>query len=119
MAKILIVDDSTFERKVLGDLLSKEGYADVMEAEDGQKGLAMYSTEKPDLTLLDIRMPGISGVEVLEKIISDNPSAKVLMVSIIRDQESIDECLRLGAKGYINKPVTAEKLIPKVKELIG
>ena len=119
MGKILIVDDSTFERKVISEMLVKEGYADIIEADNGEDGILKYEKEKPDLVLLDIRMPGISGVEVLEKLLEKDPQASILMVSIVRDQESIDECIKLGAKGYINKPVTSEKLIPHVKELIG
>ena len=119
MAKILIVDDSTFERKTVGDMLRRSGYADVVEAEDGERGIEAFDREKPDLVLLDIRMPGLSGVEVLQKIIQKSPSAKVVMVSIVRDQASIDECLKLGAKGYVNKPVTTDKLLPHVKSLIG
>jgi len=69
--------------------------------------------------LLDIRMPGLSGVEVLQKLVEKHPTVKVVMVSIIRDQASIDECMRLGAKGYVNKPVTSDKLLPHVKSLIG
>lgn len=119
MAKILIVDDSAFERKTVHDLLKGNGYEQVIEAKDGEEGLIAYENEKPDVVLLDIRMPGISGLEVLEKIISKNPHAKILIISILRDQESIDKCLSLGARGYVNKPVTRDKLIPKINELIG
>jgi DNA-binding NarL/FixJ family response regulator len=119
MPKILIVDDSTFERKTVGDMLKRSGYPSVLEAEDGEKGLEAYERETPDLVLLDIRMPGLSGVEVLQRLIQKHPSANVVMVSIIRDQASIDECMKLGAKGYVNKPVTTDKLLPHVKALIG
>ena len=119
MAKILMVDDSTFERKTVGDMLKKSGYENVIEAENGEIGLQKFESEKPDITLLDIRMPGMSGVDVLREIIKKDPSAKVLMVSIIRDQESIDECTKIGAKGYVNKPVTTGKLIPQIESLIG
>jgi len=112
MAKILIVDDSTFERKTVGDILRNSGYKEILEAEDGEKGLEVF-------VLLDIRMPGLSGVEVLQKLVEKHPTVKVVMVSIIRDQASIDECMRLGAKGYVNKPVTSDKLLPHVKSLIG
>ena len=119
MAKILVVDDSAFERKAILGILEKAGHKDIIEAEDAEQGLEVFKLEKPDLVLLDVRLPGMDGVQCLGEIKKANPDAKVIMVTIVTRQETIDEAMKNGAAGYITKPITKEKLVPKVKEVLG
>ena len=118
MTKIMTVDDSAFERRIIKDILEKAGY-EAIEAESGDIGVELYITEKPDAVLMDLRMPGMSGSEALKKIMEIDPNARVIIVSIIRDQDTMDELMLVGAKDYVKKPVTEGKLIPAVKKILG
>ena len=119
MAKILLIEDSAFERKAIINMLKKSGYTENLEAEDGEKGLEMYKAEKPNLVLLDLRLPGMDGLEVFKELKKINSGVKVIVVTIVTRQESVDEATKLGAKAYIMKPVTEKKLIPEVKRVVG
>jgi len=119
--KILTIEDSEFERKLIVNILNKAGYIDVIEAENGEEGLKKFQDEKPDLVLLDIRMPGISGMEVLKKIEPKKSNTKVIVfiISIVRKQDTIDEAIKLGASTYIMKPIDKDKLVEAIKKSFG
>ena len=120
MPKILTIEDSNFERKAIMNVLGKAGYTDIIEAATAEEGLKRYDEEKPELVLLDLRMPDVEiGIDILKKLVEINPSVNVIVISIVRDKETIDRCIELGAKAYINKPVTSERLIPEVKKVLG
>lgn len=119
MPKILIIEDSAFERKAISGMLKEAGYTDCVEAESGEIGLMKYDETKPDLVLLDLRMPGMSGMEVLNELKKRNSNVNVIIVSIIRKKETIDEALSVGVKAYVTKPVTSAKLILEVKKVLG
>ena len=119
MPKILIIEDSAFERKALSGMLNDAGYSDLIEASSGEVGLQKYADEKPDLVLLDLRMPGMLGMDVLDKLKKRYGAVNVIIVSIVRKKETIDEAINLGVKAYVSKPVTAAKLIPEVKKALG
>ena len=118
--KILTIEDSEFERKLIVNILHKSGYDDVIEAADGEEGLRKYNDEKPDLILLDLRMPGMSGMEVLQKINPTTAKVKVIViiVSIVRKKETIQEAMSLGAKDYIVKPIEEKKLMAAIQKVI-
>jgi DNA-binding response OmpR family regulator len=100
-------------------MLKDAGYSDVLEAESGELGLKKFDEIKPDLVLLDLRMPGMSGMDVLTELKKKDNGVKVLIVSIIRKKETIDEALGLGVKAYVTKPVTSAKLVPEVKKALS
>ena len=79
--KILIVDDALFMRKSIRKILSEGGYTNVEEARDGEEAIALYGEYSPDLVLLDITMPGKSGLEVLEELLEQDEKASVVMCS--------------------------------------
>lgn len=118
MHKILIIEDSTFERKAISDMLVKAGYTDIVQAESGEIGLEKFKKERANLVLLDLRMPGMPGMEVLEELKKQSPNVKVIIVSIVRKKETVDEALKLGVEAYVSKPITNEKLIPEVKKAL-
>ncbi len=118
MSKILTIEDSAFERKAIAGMLKKGGYLDIIEAEEGEKGIELFKEENPDLVLLDLRMPGISGMDVLKKLREIDRSAKIIVVSIVRKQETIEEALDLGALDYVTKPITKDRLIPSIKKAL-
>ena len=117
MAKIMTVDDSVFERKVISDIIIKAGNS-VIEADSGEKGVELYAKEKPDVVLMDLRMPGIGGAEAIKRILASDPKAKIVVVSIVRDQETMDQLIKSGAKDYVKKPVTPDKLTQAVKKAL-
>jgi len=120
MVKILIVEDSIFERRGIKNFLSKYNYIDVVEATDGYEGVKKFKEEKPDLVLLDLKLPGMmNGFDVFNEIKKINPSAKCVIVSINRKDETIKKAMKMGVNYYIDKPVTEEKLIPVIKKVLG
>ena len=92
---------------------------DIIEAETGEEGLEKYKSEKPDLVLLDLRLPGMDGIECFKELKKINSGIKVIIVSIVTRKDSIDECMKLGAKAYLIKPVTQNKLIEPIKKVLG
>jgi two-component system chemotaxis response regulator CheY len=105
VAKILVVEDSTFLSKSIRTFLESEGHEVVGVAGDGFEGLASYKKLKPDLTLLDITMPGMDGRSCLTEILGFDQAARVLMVSAIQSRQAILDCLSAGARGYVEKPL--------------
>ncbi|MFC2005126.1 response regulator transcription factor [Chloroflexota bacterium] len=112
-ASILVVDDEVYIRQLLKQVLENEGFA-VTVAVDGNSALALLVKTDPDLVLLDIRMPGPDGYEVLERIrkISNVP---VLMLTGLIEETSLVHSFALGADDYIRKPVHTAALIAKVR----
>lgn len=118
MAKtILSVEDSSFERKVIRNVVEDEGY-DLIEAENAEEGKQKYGEEKPDLVLLDIRLPDKDGIKLLEELQDEYNNPKIVMVSIVREDDTIQEAKDLGALDYVEKPVTEEKLVPVLNEVL-
>lgn len=119
MAKILVVDDSAFMRKILRDLLTELGYTDVAEAALGKQALVEFEEKKPDVVLLDVILPDMSGDKVLDKIMEKDPNAKVIMVTAVGQKPMMDECMKSGAKNYIVKPFDKEKIEAELKKWAG
>jgi len=115
MKKILIVDDSVFMRNILKDLLSTKGY-ETTQAENGNEALAKYASDKPDLTLLDIIMPELDGIEVLKKI---GTIAKVVVISAVGQEKMVEEAKKLGAVDYIIKPFDNDIVLKTVEKALS
>ncbi|MFK7818674.1 MAG: response regulator [Planctomycetaceae bacterium] len=105
MIDVLVVDDSKFMAKALGRLLGELGFNVVGLAHDGIQGLAQFRKLKPAVTLLDITMPNMDGVECLSKILEVDSDARVVMLSAIQSPETVDECLERGAASFVRKPI--------------
>ena len=108
--KIMLVDDAVFMRTTIRKTLEKAGYNNILEAADGDEAVAIYRRENPDLVLLDITMPGKSGIEVLGEIIEYDPKAKVVMCSAIGQEMMIQKAIGCGALEFIVKPFKKEEL---------
>ncbi|MGD0566121.1 MAG: response regulator [Candidatus Goldiibacteriota bacterium] len=120
MKKILIIDDSPLQQKLAGIYLSKEDYT-IYTASNGKEGLSTAIDVIPDLIILDVEMPEMDGLETLRKLRS-NPATStidVLMCSSVKTQEVIDEAVRLGARGYLNKPHGFINFSSNVKKLLA
>lgn len=102
--KILIVDDAMFMRKMIRKILEEDGYTDLEEARDGEAALELFEPFDPDLVLLDITMPGKSGLEVLEELLARRPQTKVVMCSAVGQESTVQQALTLSALDFIVKP---------------
>ncbi len=120
MAKnILICDDAAFMRMMIKDILTKNGYNVVGEAENGAKGVEKYNELKPDLVLMDITMPELDGIQALKKIKEMDSSATVIMCSAMGQQAMVIESIQAGAKDFIVKPFQADRVLEAVKKVVG
>ena len=120
MAKnILICDDAAFMRMMIKDILTKNGYNVVGEAENGAKGVEKYNELKPDLVLMDITMPEMDGIAALKAIKANDPGASVIMCSAMGQQAMVIESIQSGAKDFIVKPFQADRVIVAVKKVVG
>ena len=120
MAKnILICDDAAFMRMMIKDILSKNGYNVVGEAENGAKAVEKYSETKPDLVLMYITMPEMDGIQALKKIKESDPAANVVMCSAMGQQAMVIESIQSGAKDFIVKPFQADRVLEAVKKAVG
>ena len=120
MAKnILISDDAAFMRMMIKDILTKNGYNVVGEAENGARAVEKYNELKPDLVLMDITMPEMDGIQALKKIKENDPSALVIMCSAMGQQAMVIESIQAGAKDFIVKPFQADRVLEAVKKAIG
>ena len=117
--KIMIVDDAMFMRKTIRNSLESAGYSSIVEAEDGETAIGIYQKEMPDLMLLDITMPGKSGIEVLVEIMRIHPEGKVVMCSAIGQVMMIQKAILAGAQEFIVKPFKKEELQRIVKYCLG
>ena len=114
--RVLIVDDSMFVAKQLGQILTSEGYEVVATAVDGVDGVEKYKALAPnvDLVTMDITMPKMDGITALEQIMAFDKNAKVVMVSALGKEELVKKSLLLGAKNYIVKPLDRKKVLERI-----
>lgn len=119
MAKILIVDDAAFMRKVIRDMLSKNGYSDFYEAVDGKDAVDKYFEIHPDLVLMDITMPNMNGLEALKAIRSKDAQANIVMCSAMGQEAMVLEAVQAGIKDFIVKPFKEDRLIKTVNNILG
>ena len=114
--RVLLVDDHTLFRSGIKALLQRQpGFEVVGEAGDGLEGAKRAKSLKPDVVLLDLHMPGISGREALQLIVEEAPGSHVVMLTVSEDGEDLIECLRAGAQGYLLKNIDAEFLLDAVR----
>lgn len=116
---ILIVDDAAFMRMMIKDVLTKNGFQVIGEAENGAKAIEKYKELQPDLTIMDITMPEVDGIQAVKEIKKIDPNAKIIMCSAMGQQSMVIEAIQAGAKDFIVKPFQADRVIEAVKKVIG
>ena len=119
MAKILLVDDAAFMRKVIKDTLTKSGYTDLHEAVDGADAVEKFDELKPDLVIMDITMPNMDGLQALQAIKSADPAAKVVMCSAMGQESMVVDAIRFGALDFIVKPFKPDRILQTVEKILG
>ena len=118
MHKILVVDDELEICSFLKSFFEERSY-DVVTATSGEEALKKVELEKPQVLLLDIKMPGKDGLEVLKEVKKKFPKIKVIMVTAVESSDKIEKAIKLGADNYITKPLSLEYLEMDVKEKIS
>ena len=115
---VLIVDDALFMRMMIKDILSKDGFEVVGEAENGVEAVKKYAELRPDLVTMDIVMPEMDGIEAVRNILKIDPRARVLMCSAMGQQPLVVEALEAGAKDFIIKPFQPAKVVEAVRKAL-
>ena len=116
---ILLVDDAAFMRMMLKDILVKNGYEVLGEAENGLKAVEKYKELNPDLVIMDITMPEMDGIDAVKEIKKTDANATVIMCSAMGQQAMVIEAIQSGAKDFIVKPFQADRILEAVKKVIG
>lgn len=109
--KVLVVDDAAFMRMMLRDILAKNGFEVVGEADNGKIAVQMYNELKPDVVTMDITMPEMDGIAAVKEIKAADPNAKVVMVSAMGQQAMVIEAIRSGAADFIVKPFQPDRVL--------
>lgn len=117
--KVLIVDDSPILRSTIRNVLERSGKYTAVEAGNAADALEQFKKESPDMVLLDILLPGESGLDILKSIIGVDAKAKVLMLTAI-NQEAVNlEARDLGAKGIVYKPFEPDELLEAIEKILA
>ena len=111
MARVLVVDDAAFMRKMVSDALTKGGHEVVGEGANGAEAVARYQELKPELTTLDITMPEKDGLEALKDIVALDPNARVIMCSALGQESKVLEAVKAGAKDFVVKPFQPDRIL--------
>ena len=116
---ILICDDAAFMRMMIKDILSKNGYNVVGEAENGAIAVDKYKELHPDLVLMDITMPEMDGIQALKAIKGLDAGANVIMCSAMGQQAMVIESIQSGSRDFIVKPFQPDRVLEAVKKVVG
>ena len=116
---VLLCDDSRALRMLAAGQLEEAGFQVVGEAGNGNEAVGQYLALKPDLVLLDLVMPECDGRQALAKILAVDPQAKVVILSSLGAQSDIEECLKLGARSYLQKPIDPDAMQRVLREVLA
>lgn len=119
MTKVLVVDDAPLFTAGLSAAFENAGFAVVGQAEDAMAALMLAKELKPDLVVLDVLMPGMSGVEVVDKIIGASPESKVVLLTSSESPEDLLAAIKAGARGYIVKSTPFSELVDSMKWVVN
>ena len=116
--RVILIDDHTLFRTGLRELLERRGLDVVAAVGEGNEGCTLAESLKPDVILLDLRMPDMDGIAVLEKLKEQQPQTPVVMLTTSSEQRDLVKSLRLGARGYLHKDMEPEQLIESLREIM-
>ncbi len=117
-ASVMIVDDATFMRMMLKDILTKNGFTVVGEAENGAVAVEMHRQLRPNLTVMDITMPEMDGLQAVKEIRRHDPQARIVMCSAMGQQSMVIEAIQSGAKDFVVKPFQVERVIEAITKAL-
>jgi len=116
---ILLVDDAAIMRMMLKDVLTKDGYTIIGEAENGVRAIEKYKELKPSLVIMDITMPEMNGIQSARGIREYDPNALIVMCSAMGQQSMVIEAIQAGARDFIVKPFQRDRVLEAVQKVIG
>ena len=119
MARILVVDDAAFMRKMLTDALTDGGHEIVGEAADGNEAVLRYQELRPEAVTLDITMPEMDGIQALRAIVNLDPDARIVMCSALGQESKVLESIKLGAKDFVVKPFQPERVVGAIDKALA
>ena len=119
MAKIMLVDDAAFMQMMIKNTLTQQGYTDIVEAQDGAEAVTKFAEENPDLVFMDITMPNMDGLQALKKIKENHPDAKIVMCTAMGQETMVLDAIKSGAKDFIVKPFTPERIAETAQKFLG
>jgi two-component system chemotaxis response regulator CheY len=117
--KVLICDDSIVMRKMINDILSRNGFNVVGQAKNGVEAVELYSKLQPDLVTMDIIMPGEPGVEIVKKIVTIDSKARIMMVTGLSQKNLVLQAMENGAREFVVKPFEESALLEAAAKTIG
>jgi two-component system chemotaxis response regulator CheY len=119
MARVLVVDDAAFMRRVVSDALNEGGHEVIGEAATGAEAIARYMELQPELTTLDITMPDMDGLTALREIIAIDPGARIIMCSALGQENKVLDAIKAGAKDFVVKPFKADRVLDAVGKALA
>lgn len=117
--RILIVDDAAFMRMMIKDILVKNGFEVVAEAENGAQAVEKYKEHSPDLVTMDITMPEMDGITALKEIKQIDAQARIIMCSTMGQQSMVIDAIQAGAKDFIVKPFQADRVLEAINKTLN
>ena len=117
--RILVVDDATFIRTMVKDILSPHGFEIAGEATNGSEAVAKYEELKPDLVTMDITMKEKDGLEAAQEILSRHPDARIIMVTALGQEKMLVDSFKAGVKDFVVKPFEPERIISAVEKALA
>lgn len=115
--RVLVVDDLSFMRSAIREVIEAAGFGVAGEAENGVEGVMLYRERRPDVVLMDITMPVMDGIESLRRIVDFDPKARVIMCSALGQQDYIIRAIQCGARDFIVKPFRPERILSAVRKV--
>jgi two-component system chemotaxis response regulator CheY len=119
MARVLVVDDAVFMRKVVSDALAKGGHEVIGEAANGQEAVEQFQSLKPEVMTLDITMPEKDGLAALKEIIAMDPQARIVMCSALGQETKVLEAIKAGAKDFVVKPFQPDRVLSAIEKAVA
>lgn len=116
---VLLCDDSRALRMLAARQLADAGFDVVAEAGNGNEALEQYKAHRPAVVLLDLVMPQLDGKQALQALLQHDADAKVVILSSLGAKGDIEECLRMGAAAYLQKPIDAEAMVRVLRQVVG
>jgi two-component system chemotaxis response regulator CheY len=117
-AKVMIVEDRDIISQAIADMLSMSGYEVVASVEDGKSAIEAYSSMKPDIVLMDLLLPDMSGIDVSRRILKMDPHAKLIAITAITKEGIREECESAGLKKLIQKPFRMKELLSTIQDVL-
>ncbi|MBO8137487.1 MAG: response regulator [Desulfotomaculum sp.] len=117
--KILIVDDASFMRMMIKNIVTKAGYEVVGEAENGAMAVELYKKHSPDLVTMDITMPEMDGIAAVKAIRAVDPNANIIICSAMGQQSMVMDAIQAGAKDFIVKPFQQDRILQAIERVLN